>query len=459
MEKTTRRIRSPHPGVVLKQRTLPSGYKIWRARYVDPDTRRTKYKTLDRTALSNAEARRVWAIQKSRELAKRRMDIESGAMPFSTKSTEDALKEYLDGCKNRVRKHTVTHYTFSCKQFGAWCSAESIDIVSKLTSGDLARFREYVIGLRRRTSVKEGDRGERREAKQRLSPNSVNMRLNAVKVMLNQWRRIGLVGRISRDDITDSLRLLQVPRDEPEILRTAQLQKLLESALAHDSERFKMTREEHAKPLTLTKGTTFRYEPIAPFVVCVLLSGMRRIENLNLSWPDVDLDALDHERRKVGEIRLKASATKTKQGRTIGLEVSPALHRLLSAMKLRAAQQPYVFGGKNPYTVDFVESTRERLIKEYGAPAFSWQALRATCSTFLTNAPGIWGAATVFLSARQLGHSVAVAEKHYLGVHRGISRDARSLDEAMGITKILNAIINEVATRPSEAVAEKLEAG
>ena len=32
----------------------------------------------------------------------------------------------------------------------------------------------------------------------------------------------------------------------------------------------------------------------------------------------------------------------------------------------------------------------------------------------------------------QLGHSVAVAERHYLGVHRGIRRDARSLEAAMG---------------------------
>jgi hypothetical protein len=28
----------------------------------------------------------------------------------------------------------------------------------------------------------------------------------------------------------------------------------------------------------------------------------------------------------------------------------------------------------------------------------------------------------------RLGHSVAVAERHYLGVHRGIRRDARTLE-------------------------------
>lgn len=91
----------------------------------------------------------------------------------------------------------------------------------------------------------------------------------------------------------------------------------------------------------------------------------------------------------------------------------------------------HVFGSASPYTVDLVESARARL-EEIGAPKFDWQ-LRATCATYLTNAPGIFGAATVFLSARQLGHSVAVAERHYLGVHRGIPKDAHTLEAAMQI--------------------------
>jgi hypothetical protein len=66
-------------------------------------------------------------------------------------------------------------------------------------------------------------------------------------------------------------------------------------------------------------------------------------------------------------------------------------------------------------------------MSEYGAPPFDWQTLRSTCATYLTNAPAIFGAATVFMSARQLGHWVAVAERHYLGVHRGIAAEAKSL--------------------------------
>jgi hypothetical protein len=71
--------------------------------------------------------------------------------------------------------------------------------------------------------------------------------------------------------------------------------------------------------------------------------------------------------------------------------------------------------------------------------------LRSTCATYLTNAPGIFGAATVFMSARQLGHSVMVAEKHYLGVHRGIPKEAHSLEAAMQIEPIVCALAGRLS--------------
>ena len=38
--KGTRRTRSPHPGVIVFKRMLPSGCVQWRARFRDPDTGR-----------------------------------------------------------------------------------------------------------------------------------------------------------------------------------------------------------------------------------------------------------------------------------------------------------------------------------------------------------------------------------------------------------------------------------
>ncbi|MBN1654389.1 MAG: tyrosine-type recombinase/integrase [Deltaproteobacteria bacterium] len=174
-----------------------------------------------------------------------------------------------------------------------------------------------------------------------------------------------------------------------------------------------------------------------------LLSGCRVGEAESLAWQDVDLEALDNDGQPVGEITLKASVTKTKRYRTIGLEVASTLRTLLAAMKLRAGSDSYVFGGKAPLSHTRVEAARKRLLRDYGAPKFSWQNLRQTCGTFLTNAPGIYGAASVFMSARQLGHSVTVAERYYLGVVRGIPREARTLETAMQIEDLAQRIISE----------------
>jgi hypothetical protein len=44
------------------------------------------------------------------------------------------------------------------------------------------------------------------------------------------------------------------------------------------------------------------------------------------------------------------------------------------------------------------------------------------------------------MSARQLGHSVTVAERHYLGVHRAMSKDANTLEVAMQIEESMGMV-------------------
>src|SRR5688500_9049888 len=64
-----RRTRSPHPGVVLIPPDVDGRHPNWRARFTDPDTGRLKKVTLDAAALPNADARRDWAIKKSKSIA------------------------------------------------------------------------------------------------------------------------------------------------------------------------------------------------------------------------------------------------------------------------------------------------------------------------------------------------------------------------------------------------------
>lgn len=433
-----RRIRSPHPGVVLLDRTLPSGRRAVQARFTDPDTGRLHKPMLDLTALPTAEARRLWAIRKSKELAMRRMELAGGSPRVEAKPIDDAASDYMKSGKHRLRNKTLVTYRLAVDPFVEWCSAHGVRTTAELTRPKLSAFRDALIARAKLAVTKGGRRGQRNESDRKRSPLSINRDQRTLKTLLNAWRQAGLV-LLSRDDISDTLKALPVLREQPAYLNPAQVKQLLAAATRHDAAVFDATRVEHAGLRQV--GTTPRYQPIAYFTAFLLLTGCRRGEALALTWEDVDLEALDHEGKRVGEIRLKAEITKTKRARTIGLEVSPALRGLLAEMRLRAADdEPYLFGGAAPYTIDIVEAARSRLLKEFGAPPFDWQALRSTCATYLTNAPGVFGAATVFLSARQLGHSVTVAERHYLGVHRGIARDAHTLEAAMQVEDALRQL-------------------
>jgi integrase len=447
-----RRIRSPHPGVVIKERTLPSGATAYRARFDDPDSGREVYVTLGGPALRTHDARRLWAVRKSKALAQRRAELEGGAPKAESRALPEAVEEYFKGGKNRLRGQTLRTYRVAITAFEDWCKKNGVQTTADITRPKLAAFRDSLIGRSKQSAKRGGKRGQRAAIDRVRSPLSINRELRTLKTLLNTWRRAGVLPFLNSDAIADTLKALPALRDQPEYLHPAQIRKLLEAAARHDAATFEETRKEHAKHGI--KGTTPKYAPIAQFTVFLLLTGCRRGEALALTWSDVELDALDHDGRKVGEIRLKAEATKTKRARTIGLEVSPALLAMLAAMKLMARpsdERPYVFGGKSPYTVDLVEAARARMIDEYGAPKFDWQMLRSTCSTYLTNAQGIFGSATVFMSAKQLGHSVAVAERHYLGVHRGIPREARTLEAAMQIEEIF-APINSRSPRTAHAV-------
>ena len=242
-----------------------------------------------------------------------------------------------------------------------------------------------------------------------------------------------------------ALKPLEVSREPIKFMKEHDCKKLLEAAMRHDEHTFKLTRDEAAglRPV----GTTPRHEPIAPFTAFVLLSGMRLGEALRLQWDDVDLAAAP-----AGSIHIEGKTNKTKTYREVDLAVSPALRSLLVTMQLKSGGKGSVFG----LTEGLAEAAAKRLKALHGAPkSFGWQVLRRTCGTYLTNAPGIFAGASAYRSAKQLGHSVQVAERHYVGLVKGIPVEAHDLESAMQIGEQLNAIVERVgvpAERPRLAV-------
>lgn len=443
-EEEKQRVRSSHPGVVIRKRTWDSGEVSYFARWQDPDTRRIVDTNLTKLGRRSIASRRKWAIQKSRSLVERRAALASGAPRRTETLLGKAQADYVKACEGRLRESTVRNYRDTTSVFVAWAEKQGVTLVEQVDRALLSRYRDVVVASKKRLPKPTGRRGERAETDRRRSPASINHALRHVKAFVNRMRALGITPLLDRDAISDALTSVPGFRAQPTPLSTTACARVLEAAVRHDLATFKLTRAEHrARPSILALHRTPRYEPISAFVVFVLLTGCRYSEALAVRWDAIDLDAPNDYGKKAGEIRVHATQSKTRTGRRIDLTVSPGLRKLLATMKLRAGDAPYVFGGRTPTLRWRADESRKRLFAKdgFGAPHFTWQQLRQTCASFLTNAPGIFRAASMFRSAEQLGHSPTVAQRFYLDVIRGIPLRAKSLEEAMRITRALDDVI------------------
>jgi integrase len=341
----------------------------------------------------------------------------------------------------------VQTYKLATEKLVRFAQRHRIRTVDDLDRRRLMMFREQVINQPKRYAVVKGRRGQKAEGAERRSHHSINRELRAVAAVLRYLIDCDLFAKLSHDDVRRCCKPLKISTDRKEFLRPAAMRKLLAASLRHDGATFTATRAEHGGEAP--KGTTPKYPPIAPFVLFVGLSGCRFGEAIDLTWDRVDLDALDANGKAVGEIYIDSSS-KTSKARTIGLEVSPALRKLLAAQRLKTGGKGSVFG----LTRGEANAAMKRLKTQYGAPAAAgWQIMRVTVATHLCNAPGIYGSASPFMESRQLGHSVITAEKFYVGLIRGIPIEATTLESAMQVATEAAQVIASIAAPAGRLVA------
>lgn len=407
----------------LELLVTPAGAKVWRFRYRFGGTRQ-------RLTLGHYPAMGVAAARS--EAAKLRNTLWSGEDPAahrdrgsvrsaasSDPATVDAvLDSYIADRQPDWRPNTARNYLAAIKTFRDWARASGLRSAADLTPSALANFRRHAIERPQRSRHATASNAE-----QPRTRNAVNSELRAIKTMLQTLRKAGRLPSITaRDHITDNLGALAIKRTRPDPLRPEQLRELLDACRRHDA-------DEHPPA------------PIGPLVVLVLLTGMRVGEALQLTWSDVDLGAQVIRVRayKVGE-------------RVVNLRVCPVAVQLLASLPRSGAR---VFA----HTKKSARTARLRLVADYGAPAFlfstrhsraddgdggasrSVPTLRSTCGSYLTCAPGIFGAASAAMSALQLGHSVKVAQDHYVGALWDIPASATTVEAAMQIEAELAAIV------------------
>lgn len=440
--KPTRRRSSPHPGVRVLQITSRSGRRFCQARYTDPDTGRLVCESLDAKNILNADGRRSWAINKSVELQRRRAELHFGAERHQDVRLQDAIRDYLAICDATLRPKTSRGYRDAMDQFSSWAKKGGVETTSQINVRVLARYREHIIQTPKRSTLRGGRRGQRGQTKVGRAPRTLNREMTYISTALRAWVRSGLLPGLSRDAIADAFRRVPGSKPQPTFLSFGEAQQLLTAAMAHDDAAFELTREEKIK--RLLGGRTRRYDAIAPITLFLLLSGARRGEAIALEWKDVHIDALDENGNAVGEVIVRPEASKTRSSRRIDLGLCPALRRLLLGMRERRGEEASVFR----LTEDQLVTAQRRLVRSYGAPArFTWQLLRSTCATVLANAGSMFGGSAAFRESRQLGHSIVVAERYYVGLLRGVPASAKSVEAALQVEDLAGKIVEMVAQR------------
>jgi hypothetical protein len=223
-----------------------------------------------------------------------------------------------------------------------------------------------------------------------LSEYALNREIAALRTVFGWLETRDLLPHLRERDLKLAFAKLPVPRERIVYLSREECQALIEACARHDSACFEATREEHAG--ARPKGSTPRHEPATPIVRVALLTGMRLGEVLGLTWGQVDFVSR--------QLHLGAE-TKTRRARDIDLDVCPSVLATLAALASPEAREGRVF----TYSQTVVAKMATRLVSQFGAPEkFGSRVLRHSCASFLTCAPGIFGAASAFRSARQFGY-------------------------------------------------------
>jgi len=360
-------------------------------RWRDPVTRKQVQRDCAPLGLTNDDLRRRWAVAKAAELRKLRGQLELGSGSAVRIDIEQSHRDYIASASNERTKLARIPALASVAEFLEKQGAKSVQDIS---APMLAAWGNHV----------------RRPA----NPHAIgtrNLHLSVVAAWLRSARELGQLPRIAPEAITSALRRQKGASEPIEVLRPQQVRDVLRSCIAHDE-------AEH--------------EQMAPLALLLLLTGMRYREGAELVWGEVDLEAK--------AIRLPAARVKTKAARSVTLAECPSALELLGALRLRGGGAGRVFRIERTRA----ESMRRATMRDYKAPTWDWRTLRRTCGSAIVCA-GVLGPGSPFLAAKRAGHSVAIAERHYLGALTDLPRDATTIEQALGIEAEAKAIVRAVA--------------
>lgn len=447
----------------------------WAARWVDPDDKLQRLTSLklDDSELrrfaqvldsdrSRARAAKAWAVQKSKDIAKRIEEIASGASTATGMNIDVGIDLFF-ASKKDWSDRTLKEFASPFGHFKRWAERTKTTYDS-LTRSKIDDFRSYLFDVPAQRLRKGGKRGETTSLGKPRGALTVNGDLVSVGSLLRYLREKSMLPKATMEDIKWGLRKYKVDDTKPKFMWPPKIKEVIAAADDHDADTFTMTRDDKRelgqrreksvgepwyRSGASEKGSTPRNKPVRAYLYGALMTGMRHDElSLVTFETHVNLNATYWHEVPIAQIALRAEDVKTGKPRNVLFDVSPMLQRMIVALNTINGGKGLVFG----LTYDEASDAMERLRDLYGAPAdFTWQLCRSTCDTYLCNSKGIYHAAATQLASAQLGHSVDVAQKFYVGlIPGGIPEHIKTLELAMEIEEPFRKYVEELEAQARE---------
>lgn len=372
--------RNPHLGVTIVRPS--AGQVAFRLRWKSPDTGRFVFRKLSDQEARSEDTRRDAAIRQWQELQDRKLQLNTGAEKYTAGDTliRAAIEGYFTGPATRLAARTQQGYRSRISAFLAWLETPAVNVrkCGQVNARLLRAYRSHVIAR----NTLDG-------TKRRVSDATVNAAMWACGAVLGELAK-GQEIPMTASAVTEALETVKDRSEKKDFLRPAQLRAILAACIAYDAD------------------TSIRSEirgRMYATILLVMLTGMRSQEALRLEWRDIGEDPdgrpCIHVRREIA---------KNGRARRIYLAHSPLLAHLVGNRRGRADNARVVGVARS-----VLATARYTIAAKLGL-AFDCKVFRRTCGTFLTCAPNIFGAAAPYMSAQQLGHTVEVAQKNYLGL-------------------------------------------
>jgi integrase len=394
-----------HPGVSLFTRRRRDERHLW-ARWRDPADGKQHTVDLTNMDMGTKLACRSWAVRLSNELAlaaKRHKAAAGGAVPFDA-----AWSAFVaDRRRERSEKSARALAGYESNRWRPFVQSLTARTVADITAADCRRFRE---------SLDE------------MKPQTRNHHLTCGRAFMN-WCRRGKLTSLAADDITEGFKRFRVERSLPRIPTREELTKLIVAATENDVARWHAGREAKDRYYHHPDGPAVgghRFTAVAPFFFLSMLTGMRASEAFSLRWEDVDIAR--------GEIRVRH--TKTRVDRVVPLHDSPALVRLLTALRSKYGEAAHVVGDAEQEGTSRTMQSRvwTRLFRTAGVEQ-DYNLLRRAAASAVASC----GKYNEFLLQMRFGHSTAVANAHYRRAMFGAVMAGDTVEEWLGVKEALVA--------------------